>query len=372
MIDRSDTRATGNRTIRTWTRTGNTWSHTDTVQTGIIVQTETFGVTNGTGGDPQRRLATPMSFNKVRQTHGSGYQFSGDPESFYVETFGAGFGSAMLPSISAPTVDTDTTQLFNRALERVCSRGRAELDLIIDLIEARSQTGPMIRGVTNLVNFVRGFHPRRWADRWLELQYGWRPLVNSIYGLAHAAVTPPREGMVTIKERARETVTGFNRTNVNGVQQECYTTMSKRVEICTNLNFKPGQLQQLGDITSMNPAGIVWELVPYSFVADWVINIGGYLRLAESAYLMGLIFDNGYATVTTQRIDAKKKFGRENTGPSSYTQYGGCESLRTQNTKSRTRLTGFPGPYLPRLNVNMGAGRCTSAGALMYQHWGRR
>lgn len=71
-------------------------------------------------------------------------------------------------------------------------------------------------------------------------------------------------------------------------------------------------MQQLG---FANPVGLAWELIPYSFVVDWALNIGSYLDLQTS--LWGLkVLDAGYSLqcdgYTT--VTARPAPGNVNTG----------------------------------------------------------
>ena len=48
--------------------------------------------------------------------------------------------------------------------------------------------------------------------------------------------------------------------------------------------------------TSMNPASIKWELVPYSFVVDWFYDIGSYLRGCETSTIYSSVFKAGWTS----------------------------------------------------------------------------
>ncbi len=108
------------------------------------------------------------------------------------------------------------------------------------------------------------------ANNWLELQYGWLPLLSDCHDgalfLAHHLNTP-----LTVKVRAR-----FQKkrgpTDV-GYPYPNFSSSLTTGQIIAYLKEK--NVAQLSGLT--NPASIAWELVPFSFVVDWFLPIGQYL-----------------------------------------------------------------------------------------------
>ncbi len=47
-----------------------------------------------------------------------------------------------------------------------------------------------------------------------------------------------------------------------------------------------------------NPAAVAWELVPYSFVVDWFVNVGDYLN--QFSEFHGVTLINPYHTIYTR------------------------------------------------------------------------
>lgn len=367
MKDYNYVTSNGNRTTEQWDKVSGKWTVSTTRQSGIRVNSTDFTCVNGTGGDPKHVLPTANSFTKSRRTYGSGIIISGDPYQSYSVTSGASFGTSMSPGGSPPSLDTSFASLQNRNIAKLGDAVRGDLDLAIDLFEA-DQSVRMIRNVIRLENYIRSFHPKKWASKWLEYQYGWRPMVNSIYGLAKEFSTPPKEGVAHYKFRSREVLSKVaNTTPFSGVTDSWKSELFKRSELRVNLDFKPSFWTQAARISSLNPASILWELCPYSFVADWLYNIGGYLKGLETAFVFGLAFKSGYVTNGSLRIDTGRRAGLQKTGGTSFTSYSGCEHIYRTTTKSRTVLTSFPTPSLPSLEVNLGASRILSGASLLFQ-----
>lgn len=116
------------------------------------------------------------------------------------------------------------------------------------------------------------------AELYLELQYGWRPLIDDVYGGAEQIRKGLRENSLLFS--VERTVTDpvnpegfFGPTGsliTEGTAKESY-----RVKLwgCVTDEFLSGA-STLGLI---NPATIAWELTPYSFVIDWLLPIGNWL-----------------------------------------------------------------------------------------------
>lgn len=113
------------------------------------------------------------------------------------------------------------------------------------------------------------------SGRWLELQYGWLPLIGDSYQAAKAfeAISKgPRRALVkvgTSKKRSDK-----DGTTVNGfVRQRAYH--AKKMYLQYEMYEEMSVPRQLG---LEDPASVLWENTPYSFVVDWFIPIGTYLE----------------------------------------------------------------------------------------------
>lgn len=111
------------------------------------------------------------------------------------------------------------------------------------------------------------------ADNWLELQYGFIPLYKDVEAAAQfMAVTlnGTLEREYRVRYRKNETLLydgPFAFPNA-----ECYT---RKQMIFTLRSVNTAQLGGIAD-----PASLIWELLPFSFVFDWWVPIGEYLHAA--------------------------------------------------------------------------------------------
>ena len=109
--------------------------------------------------------------------------------------------------------------------------------------------------------------------RWLELQYGWLPLIGDTYEAFkafHKLSSGTRESRVSVSKRIKSRYDGSQSSfNWTGWGDEV-TRMTVIYEMSESL----GAPRSLG---LMDPLSVVWEILPYSFVLDWFVPIGTYL-----------------------------------------------------------------------------------------------
>lgn len=120
------------------------------------------------------------------------------------------------------------------------------------------------------------------ASVWLAVQYGWKPLVSDV-SEALDAFKGRRETLfnTTFKERA---TSELRKINVY-VDTTCpvWAWLRERVQYVLYLTEVPGKLSLLG-LTDW--ATVIWERIPFSFVADWFIPIGEAFE--EAQFFAGL------------------------------------------------------------------------------------
>jgi len=122
------------------------------------------------------------------------------------------------------------------------------------------------------------------AGRWLELQYGWIPLVSDSYEAMKA--------FSEISSGPRKRI--FSAVISKPISHECSQSPGTFTAICRGKLSRRVQYEMYEEISVarqlgvLNPASVVWELVPYSFVVDWFIPFGTYLdNLGQIPFLKG-------------------------------------------------------------------------------------
>lgn len=151
---------------------------------------------------------------------------------------------------------------------------------------------------------------RRFSSTYLEFHFGWSPLMKDIYDAMEVFDNPIKPHR--IKTSAHGVFPGP--FNVNTVTQDSWWTYYEYREgtyeqtvklqadlVITNLNL--AMMQQVG---LANPAKIAWELVPFSFVLDWFVNVGDYLgSLTDFA---GVELLNAHRTIFTRYAGSGYKY----------------------------------------------------------------
>lgn len=133
--------------------------------------------------------------------------------------------------------------------------------------------------------------PKWSSSLWLRYSYAWKPMMQDLYNLAEAtrkewSKYPP---LVTSSWRGREPFappSSWKYTFTGDV----FVGMESKVWFQVSSVWLYG----LNSVGLLNPASIIWELVPYSFVFDWLIPVGDFLSALTAT--AGTSFVTGYET----------------------------------------------------------------------------
>lgn len=255
--------------------------------------------------------------------------------------------------------------LFNTALSRLNEQVRGSTDLSVTAAQS-SQVTSMVRNAHKVVDFAQGLKGkfRFVGSKWLEFQYGWLPLVSDIFGSLDVMMKQALdEGLsVRVVGRSSSQDMAFNNTAPYHTTQSA----SFRCEIGVHLAPPSSAIQALAGYTSLNPVSLAWELLPYSFVVDWFVNVGDYLRNLETAYIYGSRFRRGWVTYGYRQVCSDSRRYSFSNPPRTYSMYGQGNFVVT--CKERSALAAYPSPHLPVLSADLGSRRLLNAAALLSQH----
>lgn len=164
----------------------------------------------------------------------------------------------------------------------------------------------------------RGSGSKATANRWLELQYGWLPLMSDLYGV-YTEFTGKQEIRTTVSGSARSSRQSSANTknadlyrNVTSYRHEfgAYVRLDYAVDLAALANYAR-------DLGITNPALVAWELVPFSFVADWFVSIGSWVSSLDADF--GLTFKGGSLTKRYVRsAESTLVFANKSTNTSTY------------------------------------------------------
>lgn len=184
-----------------------------------------------------------------------------------------------------PKVVDLACQTLNRFRGAIRSLKRGRFDLALRSLGAtpsRSQPHHSFRGAVGPKGReVSNHSPLQISDvsdMWLEIQYGWRPLIQDVYNASEAAgvlsAPSPRQYSVKVamtKKWPSSTYknASYTRTTETRTSRQIIAVITENMDASRTLGLQ-------------NPAAIAWELTPFSFVADWFIPIGTYLDAAST------------------------------------------------------------------------------------------
>lgn len=122
----------------------------------------------------------------------------------------------------------------------------------------------------------RGNTPKSASNFWLELQYGWLPLLEDARNSAEMLGKLLNFPLVqTYKVRKKKKLSMYDLAPGNYIREGNDWQFAGATRGQYIARLKEVDVASLTGLT--DPASVVWELVPYSFVADWFIPIGSYL-----------------------------------------------------------------------------------------------
>jgi len=219
-------------------------------------------------------------------------------------------GADNLPTTDLTTLPSFDENVANRAILQArlnlkdqsvsLSQAFVERQQTVDLITSTvkritSAIHAVKRGrlPTSLGKLRRGHNLRQTASKlWLELQYGWKPLLSDVHGSAELlakndAADPGRYG-ATVKGRASsKDLYFYDRDNhFTGSGCPCHYTcrVDTQFRAAVHLNYELDNpaIAQANSMGLLNPLELAWEELPFSFVADWFYPVGDYLSLIGS------------------------------------------------------------------------------------------
>lgn len=201
------------------------------------------------------------------------------------------------------------------------------------------------------------------ANGWLEFTYGLKPLCYDIYGIANNLYGFVRNTMKRYSALGKEVWHSTYR-DVEGTEQfprlvDVKITAVTRFGVSMDSSFDPG----ISKWTNLNPLSLAYALTPGSFVLDWFLDIGGYMRNVETMALYAKRFLTGYETSFVKAQVSSKTFGTAVFGITTYTK--SSSSYYETISMSRSIMGSYPWPSLPKFSVNMGSSRMISAAALL-------
>lgn len=224
------------------------------------------------------------------------------------------------------------TNLENRCVTECLDKARNQkLDLSESLVDIDRSVLMVAKKVTQLVKAWEAARRRDWwgalkelvgplrwkkslwqrlkhwpgtvSAAWLEMYYGWLPLLNDIFAVAEVVkkgINLPN-GIASAQRRGSQPLSFVEWAGDNAPEgwAEKSINASAQCDVKVKLRFRISNptAAYLSAIGLDNPAYIVWVGTPFTFVIDWLLPIGTWLRALTAP--MGLTFVDGYKSTRT-------------------------------------------------------------------------
>lgn len=271
------------------------------------------------------------------------------------------------PYVDLANAPSDRTAAYNKAYEKFKGGLGTNASLSVSLAERKQAMGMIASRAGQLADFARklrrldfagaagalGLTPQQipkglrrkskaFSNNYLEFHFGWSPLVNDIgnaVGVLQGGVPPSRvtgRGKITTKFRQHwspQPPQGWEWYD-NDYVTEC--------KIVADISVSDPNLWLANQLGFVNPATVAWELVPFSFVVDWFVNVSDFLSgytdmlglsisRASTTYARNGVFHRSFASFSTfwNRWDLIEQ-GWHNTEIQRTPGIGGGPSLRVR------------------------------------------
>lgn len=134
------------------------------------------------------------------------------------------------------------------------------------------------------------WYRKKAGSAWLELMYGWKPLINDLsLGLKAVKHGLPKLPVTAIRNVKETNPLPFNYnpfTSPYAMEASGSIVSGCKVRIDTVLTHP--HLATLDSLGLINPFQLGWELLPFSFVIDWILPIGHSLTALSSPFGLSL------------------------------------------------------------------------------------
>lgn len=253
---------------------------------------------------------------------------------------------AQYNSISGPVFLAELRQTLNM-IRNPAQALRAKVDTYLSYLSGRRATHRTKREAEDFL-----------AKSWLEYSFGWTPLIADTKAGAEALAR------LIHGDLRYSTARGFGRSEcagrptINNVNVRNFTLGTEEVRVDTfetciikgGVSAKPtgptlANAMHLFGFTPEEFVPTIWELIPYSFLADYFLNIGDILEAT--------FFDRSGITWTSKTTISEKTYSRtvahkKQASVWSGSSTGGSQKIRYKSM-NRTKIT----PLVPTIEVSL-------------------
>jgi hypothetical protein len=293
-------------TVRNWTRV----TYTGTSQVGGNPSVAVAYTQNGLNATKAERLAgiyKDHPYNMTKNTTVTSASMTQDYRGGPIQKCATSWFSAYATFDSPP--QPDLAKAVNKLLEKwrgssfdagvSIGEGKESVEMIIQRLRSLASSANALRkgnfggALAALAHVNRGdrrnalkaMNSKYFSQAWLELQYGWKPLLNDIYAASEFVKTKPTVGVIRTSVKETADIQSTN-PSVYPKDHIALIVNERRRHLKVTVVNRPSTFERLG---LTDPLTIAWELVPFSFVVDWVVPIGEVIQAMHAVNAMQVI-----------------------------------------------------------------------------------
>lgn len=153
-------------------------------------------------------------------------------------------------------------------------------------------------------------------QKWLELQYGWNPLLDDLKNTGNLLAEHDKKNKYRILVHSN-VKQSYKKHWIKGshiashIWQDVTDEVTQNVKMMLCYQLNNPLTRSLSELGITNPADLIWEEIPYSFVVDWVLPIGNWLQTFDADF--GLSFQGGSVTEFT-KVKSRSQLGESQSG----------------------------------------------------------
>lgn len=215
-------------------------------------------------------------------------------------------------------------------------------------------------------------------QQWLELQYGWKPLLSDVHGAVTALASRDKsKWIITSKGSMKETFDlVYHGPNVASPDYGSGKASGmKGVYVRIDAIPQNDVTIAMASAGVLNPLDVAWELLPFSFVVDWALPVGDYLNSLDA--LLG--YGPTWCSISTFE---RSRISHTLVGTAWETTAGSTvfhHTYRREGSAHRERvslnrevLDTVPLPLMPRFKDPASFGHLANGLSLLAQVFGKR
>lgn len=290
----------------------------------------------------------------------------------------------------APPNNTEfvPSYLVNQALIDCLTQVKGQrVNLGVALLEAQSTANTLGDGFERIAaayrklkrrdpkGALKAFTTRNWREipnRWLEYQYGLKPLFQDLQG-AVSELTEQRDASAwwqTFTGRAKEMRDESHLSYIGWLPSTSFVRREYRAQV--GLSFIPNNnmLTTLARLGTLNTAEMLWEKTPFSFVVDWAFPVGDYFHVLDAT--VGWRFLHGYQTTSSRTTSRRVVSSSVQTGrvKAVGSDLGQGKAMRFM--LQRSVLPSVPTPSLPTFKNPISLGHLANGLSLLASVTGQK